>query len=168
MRIQKRIILGFAVVLTITSIASAQRRPVPARADATGVAIALQVGSQPYNFHGNAVCQHEPLASIYNVKAELWSVEQNDGDRSMRLTLWHPRSGSGDMFSLSVSSGGKSYVVNTVNAGPQSSVRGSGKVSVTNSGAGGTFSINATAPNGAAITGAITCSAFTGVMAEGG
>ncbi len=75
---------------------------------------------------------------------------------------------SGDMFSLSVATGGKSYRVNTVKVGGGSAVLGSGKVTFTASGAGGTFMINATAANGAAITGTIKCSAFTAAEAVGG
>jgi len=70
------------------------------------------------------------------------------------------------MFSLSVGTRGKSYLVNTIK--PGGAVKGSGKMTVTRSGAGGTFTINATTADGAAITGTIKCSEFTAVMAEGG
>ncbi len=168
MHIQKKIVLSFAVALTITSAASAQRGPVPTMPAGAKVVIALQVGAQPYHFQGDAVCQHAPVASIYEVRAEMWRVHQSDGQRSFMMTLWRPKSMSGDMISLNVASGGKSYVVNTVNAGPQSTARGSGKVTITPSGAGGTFTINATAPDGAAITGTIKCSAFPPIEAVGG
>ncbi len=168
MRFRSKIVFSFAVVLTIITVGSAQRRAAPATRAGSGVAIALQVGTQTYHFEGNADCKYEPSASIYNVRAELWSVEQSDGGRSIMLTLWRPKNKSGDMLSLNVLSGGKSYVVDTVKEGPQSKIRGSGKVHVTTSGAGGTFAIDATAENGAAITGTIRCSGFTGVVAEGG
>ena len=168
MRVQKKIILSFVLVLAITSAASAQRRAVPARPDETGVAIALQAGAQSYHFGGTCVCQHAPKASIYNVIAEMWSVQQADAQRSMVLALWRPRSGSGEMFSLNLVIGGRSYVVNTIKAGGAGAVYGSGMVTITSSGAGGTFTVNATAANGAAITGTIKCSAFTEPMVEGG
>lgn len=168
MRIQNEIVLSCAVALMTTSAASAQRRTVPAMPAEVGVAITLQVAGQLYHFEGNAACQHAPVASIYNVMAGMWSVQQTDRQRSIALTLWRPRSISGDMFSLNVATGGKSYVVNTVKLGGESAGQGSGKVTLTTSGAGGTFTINATAANGAPITGTIKCGAFGGVMAEGG
>ena len=72
------------------------------------------------------------------------------------------------MFSLSVDTGAKSYVVNTVRISAESAAQGSGKVTFTTSGAGGMFTIDATAANSAAITGTIQCSAFTDAVAEGG
>jgi hypothetical protein len=168
MCIQNKIVLSFAVALTMTSAASAQRRTAPTRPGEAGVAITLQVAGQPYRFEGKAACQHAPLASIYSVVSKMWSVQQSEGQRSLTLTLWRPRSTSGDMFSLSVANGAKSYLVNTVRVGGASAVQGSGKVTLTPSGAGGTFIINATAANGAAITGTIECSAFGEAMAEGG
>ncbi len=168
MRIQNRIILNIAVALTLTSVASAQRRTAPARPGEAGVAITLQVAGQPYHFEGKAACQQAPEASIYNIMARMWSVQQSSGQRSITLTLWRPRNMSADMFSLSVATGAKSYLVNTVRAVGASAVQGSGKVTLTTSGAGGTFQIKATAANGAAITGTIQCSAFGQATAEGG
>lgn len=167
MRIQKHLVLGFAVALTIISAASAQGGKVPDMPSEVGVAITLQVAGQPYHFEGKAACEHAPVASIYSVISEMWSVQQSDGQRSVMLTLWRPRSKSGDMFSLSVATGGKSYRVNTIKPGGES-VQGSGNMTLTPSGAGGTFTIKATAGNGAAIAGTIKCSAFTAAMAEGG
>ncbi len=168
MRIQNKNVLRCAVALVMTSAASAQRRSQPAVPAEVSVAIKLQVAGQRYQFEGKAVCQHAPVASIYNVVAEMWRVQQSDGQRSIALTLWRPKSASGDMFSLSVGSGAKSYLVNTVSVSGESAVQGSGKVTLTPSGAGGTFMINATAATSAAITGTIQCSAFTQAVAEGG
>ncbi len=169
MCIRNKIVVGFAITLMIASAVAAQRRSVPSTLSDTkvDVAITLQVAGQPYRFEGKAECRHAPVASIYNVVAQNWSVQQSDEQRSIGLTLWRPRNTSGDMFSLSVTIGGKTYVVSTVKAG-ESSVQGSGKVAFTTSGAGGTFTINATAANGAVITGTIKCSAFTAAYAEAG
>ncbi len=168
MRIQNKHVLTFAVALLMTSAASAQRRSPPAMPAEGNVAITLQVAGQRYQFEGKAACQHAPVASIYNVMAEMWRVQQSDGQRSIMLTLWRPKTTSGDMFSLNVGSGAKSYLVNTVRVSGESAVQGSGKVTLTTQGAGGTFTINATAANGAAISGTIQCSAFTQAVAEGG
>ncbi len=62
----------------------------------------------------------------------------------------------------------RSYLVNTVGLGDKSAVQGSGNITLKASRAGSRFMINAAAPNGAAITRTIQCSAFTQPMAEGG
>ena len=168
MRIQNKIVLGFAIVLAIASAASAQRGRIPVNPDEVGVTISLQVAGQPYHFEGKAKCDHAPIASIYGIVAEKWGIQQIDSQRAVMLNLWHPRSMSGDMFSLSVQTGSKAYIVNTVKSGKESSVVGSGKVTFTTSGAGGIFTINATTTDGVPITGTIGCSAFTAAIAEGG
>ncbi len=167
MRIQNKTVLSFAVALVMTSAASAQRPSPPAMPAEVDVAITLQVGAQRYQFEGKATCQHAPVASIYSVMAEMWRVEQSDGQRSLTLTLWRPKNASGEMFSLGVNNGAKSYVVNTVKISGDA-VQGSGRITLTTSGGGGTFKINSTAANSVAITGIIHCSAFTQPMAEGG
>lgn len=165
MRIQNRIVLSFAITLAFTSAASAQSRRMAAPPDEVGVAITLQVAGQFYQFDGKAACHHAPVASIYNVISEMWSLRQIDSRRAIALTLWHPKKVSGDMFSLSVQTGNKGYIVSTVDSGKGS---GSGKVSFTPSGAGGTFTIHANTRDGAAITGTIKCSGFSAPIAEGG
>jgi hypothetical protein len=161
MRIHESVFIAFAGAVMIPSISAAQADPQVA------VAIALRVDGQPYQFDGNASCQHEPMASIYGVAAEMWTVQQSGGQRSIALTMWRPKNGQGNWLSLGVSGGGKSYTVSTVNA-PGATVQGSGKVTLAPSGAGGTFTIEATAATGAAIAGTVKCSAFTPAIAEGG
>jgi len=166
MRVQKQIVLGVAIALAITSAASAQDREMPGMDDEVSMAIALQVAGQPYHFEGKAECKHESKAYIYGIPAELWTVHQSDNQRSVRLTLWRPQNASGEMFSLSVRTRGKSHTVNTIK--PSGAVKGSGKMTVARSGAGGTFTINAAAADGAPITGTIKCSGFSAIVAEGG
>jgi hypothetical protein len=168
MRIQKKIFLGLAMALTITSAMSAQTRNEPVLPDEVEVLITLQVAGQPYHFEGKAVCHHAPVASIHGVVSEMWNLRQIDSRRAITLTLWHPKSVSGHMFSLSVQIGNKAYLVDTVKSSKGRSVLDSGKVSFTTSGAGGTFTVNAKAEEGAAITGTIKCSAFSAPMVEGG
>jgi len=169
MRIQNIVLIGFSGVLMIAAVSAAQRRHVPTGQDdmKVDVSIALQVAAQPYRFDGKAVCQHAATASIYDVVAEMWTVQQSEGQRSITLTVWRPKNSPGNLFSLSVTNGGKSYVVNTVKVGGAGIVQGSGKVTLTTSGAGGTFTVDARA-DGAAITGTIKCSAFTAAIAEAG
>jgi hypothetical protein len=166
MRIHDKIVLGVAIALVITSVASAQHSGMPGMDDEVSVSIALQITGQPYHFEGKAECKHEPKAYIYSMPAELWSVHQIDRQRSIMLSLWRPQNTSGEMFLLSVGIRGKSYLVNTIK--PGGAVMGSGKMTITRSGAGSTFTINATAADGVPITGTIKCSGFTAVVAEGG
>jgi hypothetical protein len=63
---------------------------------------------------------------------------------------------------------GASHRVSTVKVGQQGSVQGSGTATIARSGAGGTFTLDATADSGRRITGTIACTAFTEPIAEGG
>jgi hypothetical protein len=144
---------------------NAQSTPAETKVD---VSIALKVAGQPYNFSGKALCTHAPLASIYDTNAQQWRVEHDDGLQSVSLTFWRPTAGPGDMFTLHCTISGKSYLVNTVKTNGGGTIQGSGKVTFTPSKPGGTFTIDATAANGLAITGTIKCSAFSAAVDEGG
>jgi len=170
MRMQYRALFAFACALMIPSVGAAQPRPVPAAPADTkvNVAIALQVAGQLYNFDGKATCQHAPMASIYDVAAEMWIIQQRDAQHSMALTMWRPKNKTGDMFSLTLNSGGRSYIVSTVKTSGGGNAQGSGSVTLKPSGAGGAFTLGAKTENGVAITGTVKCSAFTAAVAEGG
>jgi hypothetical protein len=169
MHIHESVLIAFAGAVMIPSISAAQARRAPATQGDTEVtvAIALRVDGQLYQFDGNASCEHAPMAAIYGVVAEMWTVQQSEEERSIALTMWRPKNAQGNWLSLSVRGGGKSYTVSTVQA-PGATVQGSGKVTLAPSGAGGTFTIEATAATGAVIAGTIKCSAFTPAIAEGG
>ena len=161
----RRIFVGLTyAVLMIASIGAAQRGT-EAGAD---VSIALKVAGQTFAFNGKGACTYAPVASIYGVKAQQWRVESNDARGSASLTFWRPAAGSGDMFSLYAATGGKSYVVNTIKTSGGGAPEGSGKVTFTPAGSGGTFTIDATAAKGGTITGTMKCSAFSPAVAEGG
>jgi hypothetical protein len=130
------------------------------------VSIALKVAGQTFAFNGKGEANHEPAAYIYGAKAQVWKVEGRNAQGAASLTLWRPAAGSGDMISLYVTTGGKSYSVNTV--GTSGNAEGSGKVTFTPAGPGGTFTIDAAAASGARITGTLKCGAFTAIVAEGG
>jgi hypothetical protein len=98
--------------------------------------------------------------------AEMWMVQQSADGRSLSLTLWKPKDGSGDMVTLSVTNGNLSQQINTVRGG--AATTGSGKVTLARAGNGGTFSVDAKSSSGAAISGTIKCDAFAPHMAEGG
>jgi len=167
----KRVFVAFVcAALVIPSIGAVQDRSAPSTPAETkvDVSIALKVAGQPYNFSGKARCTHAPLASIYDTNAQQWSVEHNEGLRSVSLTFWRPADGSGDMFTLHCTISGKSYLVSTVKTNGGGTIQGSGKVTFTPSEPGGTFTIDATAANGLLITGTIKCSAFSAAVPEGG
>lgn len=130
------------------------------------VSIALKVAGQTFAVNGKGECNYEPAAYIYGAKAQLWRVQGSNAQGSASLTLWRPGAGSGDMISVYATTGGKSYTVNTVRT--SGNAEGSGKVTFTPVGSGGTFTIDATAANGGRITGTLTCACFLGLEAEGG
>ena len=121
--------------------------------------IALQIGSQKYAASGQGECKSAPRASIYNIPAALYSVSHRAGKDSLNLTLWRPADGKPDMLSLSITSGGKSYLVDTVRE-----KKGSGGARLD----GRTIVVDATAAGGEKISGKIQCRAFGGIQAEGG
>src|SRR5687767_1063119 len=110
----------------------------------------LKVGGQMYQSSEPGRCTHAPVASIYNVVSEMWGVQQASDGRSLALSFWRPKDGSGDMVTLAVSSGNTSQQVSTVRGG---GATGSGKVTFEKSGNGGTFTVDARTSTGAAIAG---------------
>ncbi len=157
-----------AVVVLCLSAASAlahgeQARRQGGHAETVTVKLTLKAGSQSISSSGQGSCTHAPQAAIYNVPSAMWTVRQ-EGESTTQLTLWRPADGKEEMFSLSIS-GGKDISVSTVRGG---TISGSGTVKLTPKDKGGTFTINAKAKSGEAITGTIECSAFTAAIAEGG
>jgi hypothetical protein len=149
------------LVFEVTTITAQVRVPRGSAESKVPVTVALQIGSESYKATSQGTCTHTTEASIYNLSAQQWSVEQSDGPRSVTLTLWRPQRGAGDMLSLGVNTAGKSHSVNTVKVGNQGDVKGSGTATFAPAGNGGTFTIAATAGDGAKITGTIKCDAFT-------
>jgi len=127
----------------------------------------LKAGGVAYDFTGPATCEHSPNGSIYNVVAERWSVRHSDGTRQLNLNLWHPLTGGQDMVTLSISTGGKRYDVDTVK-GPSVQTSGTGTARFAAAGNGGTLTIDAATASGAKITGSVKCDAFTSAEVAGG
>jgi hypothetical protein len=149
-------------------LACAQREANPA-AQSAQVDVALQVGSSAYRASGPGECKASREASIYGVRASLYSAAHSSGRDRLRLTLWQPTGGSGNMVGLHISLDGKNYEVDTVKGSkPARPVTGSAAVKVEPTGAGGTFSIDAAAGDGTKIKGTIRCSHFGRIVAEGG
>ena len=154
--------LVLALASTFVTHAQVRRRAEPSTGSATvPIQISLQVGGTPYAFTGSGSCRSTAQASIYDVQAAMWTVEQNADGKSLTLTVWRPNSGPGDMLSLAVTAGGKSYRVSTVKVGQRGDAQGSGTVKLDTSGQGGLFTINAATKDGAKISGTIKCDRFT-------
>src|SRR5688572_1240513 len=144
----------------------AQRRAPGDAPGKQGIQASLKVGNRTYDSKAPGKCTHAPVASIYQVMSQMWSVQQSSEGRSLTLTVWRPKDGSGDMVNLSIDSGNSSHDVSTVRGGGP--VQGTAKVTFEKSGAGGTFTLEARAKDGTAMTGTITCDAFAPHIAEGG
>ena len=163
-------VLSLSATLTVAEGVSAQRRPagITPQEVTVGAAIALTVAGTPYQYSGQAVCEHLSRGSIYDVAAARWSVRHSGAGRDVSLTVWRPQSGGDDMVTLAVNVEGTRYDVNTVKAPRAPSAVGSGTVTFAPEGKGGSFTINATAGSGALITGTIKCDAFTTSAAVAG
>lgn len=125
------------------------------------IEVSLKIGGQAFIAKGLGSCTHAPKASIYNVPAQLWSVNQRGDGGLVQLTLWKPADGSANMFSLSV----KNTRISTVKGGQ---ITGEGTVTLAPSGKGGTLTVDAKTRTGEAIAGTIRCEAFTPHIADGG
>jgi hypothetical protein len=167
-----RVIAGCAVAIIGSGLMSAhafdQRRA--ARPDlepdwVSPIGVSLTVGDQRYESTAPGKCTQAPVASIYQVMSELWTAQQSQDGRSVNLSLWRPKNGSGDMVTLSVNAGKSAKNVSTVRG---AAISGSAKVTLAPSGKGGVFTIDAKAADGTAITGTIKCDAFAPHVAEGG
>jgi hypothetical protein len=154
-----------AIAMAGVAMLGAQRRVPGQDRPKQAMQVSLKVGAQTYESSEPGSCTHAPKASIYDVLAELWSVNQHAGERSVSLTFWKPANGSGEMFNLSVNDGNASNSVNTVRGG---TTTGSGKITFEKSGQGGSFTVDAKTRSGTAITGKITCTTFAPHIAEGG
>lgn len=165
----RKLAFGTTCALIIASAAAAQVRPAPGTApnEQVTVAIAVQAGSNTLNVNGKGTCTHAPRGSVYGTVGQMWSIHGREGQGSATLTFWKTSSGA-NMFSVALSAGGKSYKANTTRGPAGGDVEGSGTVTFAPAGAGGTFTINAVAGNGAKIAGTFRCDAFKAATAEGG
>ncbi len=128
------------------------------------VDVALTVGGVPYTAKAAGECNYSTESTIFEAPATMWAARQHDGNRNLNFTLWRLKKGGeqgGDMLTLFVTVGNKTHRVNTVKVGSHADVRGLGQARFEKSGAGGIFTIDATADTGAKITGRTTCSGFS-------
>jgi hypothetical protein len=166
-RIQYFVWMTTAMALTGWLVQVDAQRRAPGQAPATqGIQTSLKVGNQAHQSNEPGKCTHAPVASIYQVMSQMWSVQQSSQGRSLSMTFWRPKDASADMLTLSISNGDGSYDVNTVRGGQPA--EGSAKVTFEKSGAGGTFTLDARTKDGKVINGTIKCDAFAPHTAEGG
>jgi hypothetical protein len=150
---------------TSTSGQAERSRRMPAEIATIPIEASMTAGGQKYESSAPGKCTHAPTASIYGVVSELWTAQQSDNGKSLNLSLWQPKDGSRPMVSLTIASGNSSHRVSTIKG---TQIVGNAKVSMEQSGRGGTFTVYAKSAEGADIIGTIKCEAFAPHVAEGG
>lgn len=161
-----RLIAAFVLLSAVTL--DAQRRVPGQAAPATvPMVVALKAGDKVYDFNGQGKCTHAPVAAIYGVRSERWTAERVGDGPGATIAVWRPTSGS-DLVSIAFTIGETRYSMSTIKVGANGTTEGSGTIAFARNGAGGTFTVNATAGNGTRISGTVTCSSFTPAIAEGG
>lgn len=141
--------------------------------DATGgrgevpLSIEFAAGSDRANVQGTGRCSHAPEASIYGTPASLWQIQDSNADelRYANLTVWRPKSGDADQFSMSVNTGGSDHRISTVKGGE---IVGSGSVTFQQAGEGGRFEIVGKDAEGRSVRATFHCERFAAHIAEGG
>jgi hypothetical protein len=161
--IVNRLSISLAITIALSCAAlgaSAKNTQQRAKPPAIVVQAKLQVGGAAYTADGPGECIFSNQSSMYDVPGSQWGVRHSGANQNVNLSFWRLSKG-GDMFTLSVSVGGKTHQVNTMQVGPPANRKGSGRVTFEKRGAGGVFNIEAQSDSGAKITGQLTCSGFT-------
>ncbi len=171
----KQVRIGVALCAALAAAAVGAGRQVRAQGasadNKTGVSIALRTDDGPYEFKGPAICFHMASTTVNGVSGQNWQVAHREAERSVILSVVRPANGGPDMFSLHISAGSKKYVTDTVvwrRGAAKVPTQGSGSVKFEPAGNGGTFTIEATAVNGAKISGTVGCDAFPARTEVGG
>jgi hypothetical protein len=138
-------------------------------APAERITISLTVAGKEYKVSGEGQCHYAPMASFYDMRAKMWSVQYNTEEKSgltgLSLTTWRPMAGGADQMSLSVQVGSDSHRINTVRKDQNV---GSGTLTLTPKDQGGTFEINGKDDKGATIKGTVECKTFSSPPAVAG
>jgi hypothetical protein len=133
------------------------------------VTISITVAGKEYKASGKGECKHAAMASYYDMRAAMWSVEYTGegegGLNNLHLTAWRPLAGGADQMSLSVTIGSVNHRIDTVK---KSQNVGSGTLSVKTKSEGGTFEIDGKDEKGASIKGTVECESFSGIEAVAG
>ncbi len=133
------------------------------------IKISLAIGGKSYKVSGEGMCHYAPVASYYDMRAKMWSVQYNTEEKtgltSLTLTTWRPLAGGADQMSLSVQVGSADHRIDTVK---KSQNVGSGTLKLTPKGNGGTFEIDGKDEKGATIKGTVECITFSSPPAVAG
>ena len=133
------------------------------------VTISLTVAGKAYKVKGDAQCHFAPMASYYDMRAKMWSIQYNAEEKSdltsLTLTAWRPLAGGDDQMSLSVQIGSVGHRIDTVK---KSQNVGSGTLKFTPKDQGGTFEITGKDDKGATIKGTVECTTFSSPEAVAG
>jgi hypothetical protein len=125
------------------------------------VTLNLTIGPDTLQGAGPGRCTHAPVASIYDIRAQMWTAAFESQGRPVRLTFWRPTDKSPEMFGLQA----PRVNISTVRGGKPN---GSGTATFEPAGKGGTFKIQAKTANGTVVAGSIKCDGFLPHVAEGG
>lgn len=133
----------------------------------SAIQINLRIGATPYVVSARGTCLAQPHGTLYDAPAAQWNARHRDGQRYANLAFWRVE-GGGEMFNLGVLLGPAMHRVSTVKVQGKGDAHGRGRVTLTESGGGGTFTVDATADTGARVTGTIACGAFTRPVEDNG
>jgi hypothetical protein len=133
------------------------------------ITISLSIAGKAYKASGDGECHYAAIASFYDMRAKMWSVqyhtEEKSGVSSLALTTWRPLAGGPDQMSLTVQLGSDAHRIDTVK---KSQNVGSGTLTLTPKGEGGSFEINGKDEKGATIKGTVECTTFSSPPAVAG
>jgi hypothetical protein len=131
-------------------------------ASAEKVTISIAVGGKSYKASGEGKCHYAAMASYYDMRAKMWSVEYSvegkSGLTNLHLTTWRPLAGGADQMSLSLQIGPADHRIDTVR---KSENVGSGTLTLKTKGEGGTFKIDGKDKKGRTIKGTVECASFS-------
>jgi hypothetical protein len=151
--------LTAAMVVAVATMASAH---VPLQPPGAMVVKAdMNVGGATYAAKGPGECRYSAGTGLLEGPGQMWSLRRHDAAGDVNFMMWRLRHG-GDMFTLTITSGGKTHGVSTLQIGPHSDAHGSGSVTFEQRGSGGQFTIAAVDAGGAKLTGTLWCSVFIG------
>jgi hypothetical protein len=154
-------------LILLVFIAAAVVLPARAANPEGPIQIDLRVAGTPYVISARGTCLTQPHGTLYEVPAAQWNARHRDPNRYANLAFWRVQ-GVGDQFNLGVMVGPTLHRVSTVSVKGKGTRQGTGSVAMAPNGAGGTFTIDATAETGARITGTITCGTFAAPVEDNG
>ena len=130
--------------------------------------IELSAGGDRAEVTGLGKCTHTKDASIYDVPAAMWQIQDSDAGkiRHASLTVWRPKAGDGpDQFSLGIGTASAQHRISTVKGGQ---LVGTGTVTIHPAGQGAHFEVVGTDADGGSVRATFQCARFTEPRVEGG